>query len=158
MNKLKIGLSGVAGLGALYALFGVNRTTPSDMSDIKSSMIHAAGYNKEKKQLSVKFNDGNVYVFSNVPDRVYTKLKNSDSAGGYFNKSIRNKYTHEKVSSMQHQTQNPFDRIKPPATTKSLSDVLVDLRKLDTPDKWRAYVNQKNYTKSQKDVSHHVGS
>ena len=158
MSKLKLGLSGLAGLGTLYALFGVNRATPAAMQGLDSSMINAAGYNKDKQQLSVKFNDGHVYVFNDVPNRVYERLKSSESAGGYFNKSIRNKYTHEKVSSMQRRTQNPFDRIQPPATAKSLSDVLVDLRSLDTPEKWRAYVNQKNYSKSQKDVSHHVGS
>lgn len=160
MSKLKIGLSGLAGLGALYALFNRKSGQPKpSMRKVDSSMIRSAGYNQDDKKLHVKFNDGHTYVFSDVPNSVYQDLLKSESAGGYFNNSVRGKYTHEKVSSMRQQdTQNPFDRIKPPPTTKSLSDVLMDLRKLDTPEKWRAYVENKHYAKEQKDQSHHVGS
>ena len=157
MSKLKIGLGGLTGLGALYALFGRGSRDPSPkMNKLDSSMIRSAGYDASNKKLNVKFNDGHTYVFSDVPESVYQDLLKSESAGGYFNASVRGKYSHEKVSSMNRDTVNPFNRIKPPPTTKSLSEVLGDLRKLDTPEKWRKYVSQKSYAKNQKDVSHHV--
>ena len=130
MRKLKIGLGGLTGLGALYALFGRGSPGSSpEMNKVDSSMIRSAGYDSEKKKLNVKFNDGHTYVFSGVPNSVYQDLMKSDSAGGHFNASVRGKYSHEKVSSMRREIVNPFDRIKPPPTTKTLSDVLGDLRK-----------------------------
>jgi hypothetical protein len=158
MSKLKIGLSGLAGIGALYALFGKDKPRAGKMSKLDSSMIQAAGYDADKRQMSVKFNDGHTYVFSDVPNSVYDDLRSSDSAGGYFNSSVRGKYSHEKVSSVKTESKNPFDRISPPPSAKSLSEVLVDLRSLDTPEKWKAYVDRKSYSKGQKDASHHVGS
>ncbi len=155
MSKLKIGLGGIAGLGALYSLFGLGSKKKSPrMSRLNSSMIRSAGYDKDNNKLSVKFNDGHVYEFRDVPENVYTELKNSDSAGTFFNTTVRGQYGHEKVSNMANK--NPFDRIPAPIQTKSLSDVLVDLRKLDTPEKYKAYVEQKHYAKSQKTETHHV--
>lgn len=154
MSKLKIGLGGLAGIGALYSLFGMNKKKSIPMSRLNSSMIRSAGYDKNSNKLSVRFNDGHVYEFNDVPESVYNELKTSDSAGTYFNNTVRGKYEHEKVSSMSNK--GPFDRIEPPRTAKSLSDVLVDLRKLDTPEKWKAYVAGKHYAKDQKTETHHV--
>lgn len=39
-------------------------------------------------------------------------------------------------------SQDPFDRVTPPVKTKSLSEILHDLRELDTPEKWYAYVDR----------------
>ena len=59
MSKLKIGLGGIAGLGALYSLFGLGTKKKSPrMSRLNSSMIRSAGYDKDNKKLSFE-TDGN---------------------------------------------------------------------------------------------------
>lgn len=108
------------------------------MRPVRSSMIKELGYADGQDELVVKFNDGKTYKFKGVSKSVFTRLMNAGSKGESFNRMIKNKYEHEKVGAAQ----DPFDRITPPTKMKALSEVLHDLRELDTPEKWYAYVDR----------------
>jgi hypothetical protein len=111
---------------------------PPPMVPVQSSMIKAIGYADGAGDLVVKFNDGKTYTFKKVPPAMFKKLMAAGSKGESFNKMIKNKYEHEKTGAAE----DPFDRITPPTPKKTLSEMLVDLRSLDTPEKWNAYVDR----------------
>jgi len=48
--------------------------------------------------LEVKFRDGGVYCFFEVPVRLLEELLASDSKGAYFNRKIRNTFRFQWVS------------------------------------------------------------
>lgn len=124
-----------------------SKSTKPSMRSVDSSMIKEVGY--QDGDLLVRFNDGRIYEFKRVPKAVYTRLMSSDSVGQSFNRNIKSKYEHEKIGSA-----DPIDRMPERPSIKTLSQVLGDLRKLDTPEKWNAYRNANN--KRQQVVSSHA--
>jgi hypothetical protein len=59
-----------------------------------SSLIRAAGWNNAV--LSVQYQDGTIFNYQAVPENVYSKLLNEDSAGAYW-LSVRDKYEFREV-------------------------------------------------------------
>lgn len=55
-----------------------------------STAIDKLTYDSERKDLSVKFNSGKLYVYTPISNEFFNKLKNADSIGKYFNKNIKN--------------------------------------------------------------------
>lgn len=64
---------------------------------ISSSTIGRVKYNLDNQELTVEFLSGADYVYSKVPQKIYTGLINAPSAGKYFWKNVRDKYTTKKV-------------------------------------------------------------
>lgn len=48
---------------------------------VESSMIHAVGYDPEKREMEVVFNSGKTYVYENVPQKEYEGLMSADIEG-----------------------------------------------------------------------------
>lgn len=59
---------------------------------LESSMIHAVGYDKEKRILEIVFNTGRTYQYADVPPEIYEGLLNAESKGRYFLGNIRDVY------------------------------------------------------------------
>lgn len=59
---------------------------------VESSMIHAVGYDKEKRLLEIIFNSGGIYQYADVPPEVYEGLLNAESKGHYFLGNIRDAF------------------------------------------------------------------
>ncbi len=59
---------------------------------VESSMIHAVGYDKEKRLLEIIFVTGGIYQYVNVPSEVYEGLLKAESKGQYFLANIRDMY------------------------------------------------------------------
>jgi hypothetical protein len=55
----------------------------------KSSNILASNYNQEKKELTITFNEGRQYTYSNVDYKDYHRFEMAESQGQIFNKYIR---------------------------------------------------------------------
>ena len=163
MSKLGLGIGAGAALG--YLTYRMRKglatqiagpkllrpeaeSTKPVMKKVKSSMIAEIGY--ADRNLRVRVNDGRIYEFKRVPPAVYRRLSTSDSVGQGFNRDIRGKYDHEKVGSA-----GPIDRIPPPTPVKTLHQVLGDLRRLDTPEKWNRY-RRSQARNHQSVASHHV--
>ena len=52
-----------------------------ELVTVESSMIHAVGYDKEKRILEIVFNTGRTYQYGDVPPEVYEGLLNAESKG-----------------------------------------------------------------------------
>lgn len=62
------------------------------LETITSRAIHAIGYDRERRVLEVVFNTGRIYQFVNVPEELYTGLRNAESKGEYFTRNIRDAF------------------------------------------------------------------
>lgn len=58
---------------------------------VESSTIKAIGYDEEDNFLSVEFNNGSVYNYSNVTDSEFLALLNAESVGKHFIQHIKPK-------------------------------------------------------------------
>jgi hypothetical protein len=55
----------------------------------KSSVIKSLDYNNDRKDLTVSFKSGKLYVYTPVSQQFFNKLQNAESKGKFFNKNIR---------------------------------------------------------------------
>lgn len=64
-----------------------------EKDNLKSSAIRRLEHDDKSLELSVYFKDGDSRVYSGVPLSVYFDLLKAPSVGGYFNHSIRDRYS-----------------------------------------------------------------
>jgi hypothetical protein len=62
-----------------------------------SRALIRATYDSESKEMKLMFRNGDTYIYSLVPHRVFNELAHSESAGGYFAAHIRDKYPSRKT-------------------------------------------------------------
>lgn len=67
----------------------------NQMYPVNSSQISYIGY--EGTDLYIKFKNGTVYKYANVPKDLFDNLKNSKSVGKYFTDHIKNSYDCTKI-------------------------------------------------------------
>lgn len=65
---------------------------------IQSSNLKSAKYDTTSKELTITFNNGSIYVYSDVPWEIFTKMRMSESQGKFFNLNIAKKYNYKKLS------------------------------------------------------------
>lgn len=68
------------------------------LETVDSSMIHAAGYDEDERELEVVFNNGGVCRYENVDKEEYEGLMAADSKGRYMRAHIIDMYSYYKVS------------------------------------------------------------
>jgi hypothetical protein len=56
------------------------------------------GYDGPNQILEIEFNNGSLYEYYIVPDKVYTSFMNASSKGKYFHQFIKNKFGFKKVT------------------------------------------------------------
>lgn len=83
----------------------VNRTShrviqvaPTNWLKVVSSNINAVRYDSVSRNLEIRFNDGHVYSFSNVPGNTYIGMISAASKGKYFHKNIQGKFLSTRIS------------------------------------------------------------
>lgn len=59
---------------------------------LKSNSLDSTNYDSVKRTLSIKFKDGSLATYENVPASVVEGLHRAKSAGFYFNVFIRNHF------------------------------------------------------------------
>ena len=69
-----------------------------EMTEVKSSLIAAVGYDEAQKELTVEFKKGGIYSYKPVPHAVYTAMLEAISVGKFFLRNIKNQYEYVKVS------------------------------------------------------------
>ncbi|WP_412468623.1 KTSC domain-containing protein [Pedobacter sp. KLB.chiD] len=62
-----------------------------------SSVIRYFSYDEDTKTLKIIFVTEMVYLYENVPEKVYKMLKASGSKGRYFNSYIKDKFKFRKI-------------------------------------------------------------
>jgi HJR/Mrr/RecB family endonuclease len=63
---------------------------------IDSKAIKQISYDREKRILLVLFQNGTMYSYWKVHVRTFQRLRNSYSIGKFYNRNIKNKYSHTK--------------------------------------------------------------
>ena len=63
-----------------------------------SSVIRFFRYAPDRRELTVTFVSGRVYVYEDVPDEVAAAFKNARSKGAFFNRQIRDRYACREVT------------------------------------------------------------
>lgn len=66
-----------------------------DMIPVVSSNLSAVGY--ESLTLYVRFNDGSLYSYDNIPVEVYQGLMNASSKGHYLFTAIKGHYPYRRI-------------------------------------------------------------
>jgi hypothetical protein len=64
---------------------------------VDSSVVKAAGYRADARQLYVQFHSGEIYRYFEFPLPSYEDFLAADSKGRYFSQQIRNRYRYEWV-------------------------------------------------------------
>lgn len=64
---------------------------------ISSSNLKSSTYNTDDKKLLIKFNNGSIYEYDDVPWETFTKFRMGESQGKYFNSTISKNYKYRKV-------------------------------------------------------------
>ena len=63
----------------------------------KSSYIQGVGYDPGNQELFVKFNNGVIWKYFDVPESAYVSLLLAESTGKFFAKEIKGVFTGRKV-------------------------------------------------------------
>lgn len=79
---------------------GAEREKAKMYTDFQSSNIDGMVYKVEKEQLWLRFKDGSVYTYFDVPLKIAKGLYNAGSKGRYFWRKIRNnpRYKYQRLS------------------------------------------------------------
>lgn len=66
-----------------------------NMTHVSSSNIESIGY--ESGTLYVRFLNGSLYAYSNVPESVYQGLMSASSHGGYLASHVKGSYAYRRI-------------------------------------------------------------
>jgi hypothetical protein len=64
---------------------------------VESSVFTSAAYRGDQRQLYLRFHDGDIYRYFDVPRQRYKEFLAADSKGQYFGRHIRNQFRYEQV-------------------------------------------------------------
>jgi hypothetical protein len=63
----------------------------------RSSLIKRTGYDAAARELHIKFESGDTYVWTAVPPELHAGLLGASSHGVYFNENIKGKFPQYKI-------------------------------------------------------------
>lgn len=67
------------------------------INEIQSSNLKRTEYDTETENMLVEFNNGQIYEYSNVPHKIYTQFRMSESQGKFFSSEIAKKFKYKKI-------------------------------------------------------------
>lgn len=67
------------------------------MKPVSSSNVSAVGYEHSENALYVKFNNGVIYKYYDVPENEYNQLLSASSVGSYLWNNIRDAYAYRQI-------------------------------------------------------------
>jgi hypothetical protein len=73
-------------------------TYPGQTSNPVRPRTQAIGYDEEARELRIKFREGSIYVYYDVPPDVYEELLSVDSIGHYMNDHLVHSYMYDQES------------------------------------------------------------
>lgn len=69
----------------------------NEMIEVNSSMVRTAFYDKKNKNLVLTFNNGNRYLYEDVPSGTYEGLRTAESKGRYLHRNVIKLFSFKKV-------------------------------------------------------------
>ena len=66
------------------------------INEIKSSNVKRSEYDLESKKLLIEFNNGIKYEYDDVPHKLYTQFRLSESQGKFFSTNIARSFKYVK--------------------------------------------------------------
>jgi hypothetical protein len=69
-----------------------------EMIAVSSSNVESIGYDENIESLYVKFINGSIYEYKNVPKMVFEQLLFAPSIGSYMHRNIKGSFAYEKVN------------------------------------------------------------
>ena len=67
------------------------------MPAVESRAIRSVDYDAESRTLFVRFIDGDLYAYFDVPPKVYDDFRTARSKGGFFARRVRDRYRYKKI-------------------------------------------------------------
>ncbi len=67
------------------------------LETVRSSAIHAIGYEIASRELEVIFNGGGIYRFYNVSPEIFAAFISAPSKGSFFQDCIRGRFRHARL-------------------------------------------------------------
>ena len=77
---------------------------PPQAKPIQSSVIRAADYAADTRELRITFVSGRQYAYANVPQSIYEAFLASSSKGEFFNIAIRGRYHFHEILPLSEPT------------------------------------------------------
>jgi hypothetical protein len=71
--------------------------TKATVIQVTSTLLASVAYDKVGLLLELEFRDGAIHQYSAVPETVYQELIVAESKGVYFNRHIRDHFSHRRV-------------------------------------------------------------
>lgn len=68
-----------------------------EMQPVSSSNVESVGYDGSSETLYVRFLNGSIYTYLNVPLVVFEQLLNSPSIGSFMHRNIKNVYPYNRI-------------------------------------------------------------
>lgn len=68
-----------------------------EMHQVSSSNVAELGYDEENQIVYVRFLNGSLYKYKDVPAMEYEALDNASSIGSYLNRNFKNVYPYERI-------------------------------------------------------------
>jgi hypothetical protein len=75
----------------------VHGTREERSGRVISSALTNVTYNRQTRELDIRFVNGRTYRYSNVPPDVHERLRNAESKGAFFNGQIRDNYNNREL-------------------------------------------------------------
>lgn len=67
------------------------------MEKVSSSNIDSVGYDPDNRIVYVKFLNGSIYAYKDVPRHDFDALRDAPSVGSYLHRGFKNVYPYEKI-------------------------------------------------------------
>lgn len=64
---------------------------------VQSTDLESVGYDEPTRTLEIRFLDGSIYQYDDVPQRVYLELMNAPRKGVYFHAKISRAFNYHRV-------------------------------------------------------------
>ena len=67
------------------------------MTPINSSNVESLGYDEQNQIVHVRFLNGTLYIYKDVPKYEFEGLLNAASVGSYLHRNFKNVYAYERI-------------------------------------------------------------
>lgn len=68
-----------------------------EMISVSSSNVSAVGYDNDTSTLQIRFNDGSLYQYFDVPKPIYVGLLAADSVGKFMHQNVKGAFRYSRV-------------------------------------------------------------